>query len=398
MKHQLGRARQSAHTTTATAGDAPPLIWANIAVFALTMLTAVVAVPWFGIVHGYSAAAWIACVVFLCLNELSVTAGYHRLWAHRAYDAHWSVRLAYMVFGAMALQNSILIWSSNHRSHHSFVDDNERDPYSARRGFWFSHIGWMLRDYPSAHTTFANVKDLQRDPIVMFQHRHYLALALATNFGFPLLIGWLCGDLWGVLLLGGVLRLVVSHHFTFFINSLAHIWGNQPYTDRNTARDNGVLAFLTFGEGYHNFHHLYGSDYRNGVRWWQWDPTKWLIRGLAALKLARNLKRVPDVMIQRARLQMQLQRIEARLAQAAPRWPLPDLEKLKAQLAAEYQALATLVAEWSKAREAWVERTRAGLAERWERTRFRRETRAVLGNMRELRRRLSQLQAQLQTA
>ena len=99
MKHQLGRARQSAHTTTATAGDAPPLIWANIAVFALTMLTAVVAVPWFGIVHGYSAAAWIACVVFLCLNELSVTAGYHRLWAHRAYDAHWSVRLAYMVFG-----------------------------------------------------------------------------------------------------------------------------------------------------------------------------------------------------------------------------------------------------------------------------------------------------------
>ena len=104
---------------------------------------------------------------------------------------------------------------------------------------------------------------------------------LSTNFGLPLLMGWLCGDLWGVFLLAGVLRLVVSHHFTFFINSLAHMWGTQPYTDRNTARDNGALAVLTFGEGYHNFHHLYGSDYRNGVRWWQWDPTKWLIRSLA---------------------------------------------------------------------------------------------------------------------
>jgi stearoyl-CoA desaturase (delta-9 desaturase) len=366
-------------------------------VFSLTMLGAIVLVPWYGLVSGYGAAAWVSFVVFLCLNELSVTAGYHRLWAHRAYNAHWSVRLAYVVFGTMAVQNSVLVWASNHRTHHSFVDDNDRDPYSARRGFWFSHIGWMLRDYPSGNTTFANARDLQRDPMLVFQHRFYVPLALATNFGLPLLAGWLAGDLWGVFMLGGVLRLVVSHHFTFFINSLAHIWGNQPYTDRNTARDNGVLAVLTFGEGYHNFHHLYGSDYRNGVRWWQWDPTKWLIGGLAALGLARNLKRVPDVMIQRARLTMQLQRIEARLVQARTRWQMPDIDHLREQLAAEYQALTMLVGEWTKAREAWVERTRAGLAERWERASFRRQTREVLGNMRQLRRRLTMLQAQLQT-
>jgi stearoyl-CoA desaturase (delta-9 desaturase) len=383
---------------TTTARTAPPLVWTNILVFALTMLGAIVLVPWYGIVQGYSTAAWVSFVAFLCLNELSVTAGYHRLWAHRAYDAHWSVRLAYLLFGTMALQNSVMMWASNHRSHHSFVDDNDRDPYSAKRGFWFSHIGWMLRQYPSGQTTFSNARDLQRDPMLMFQHRFYVPLALATNFGLPLLAGWLAGDLWGVFLLGGVLRLVVSHHFTFFINSLAHMWGNQPYTDRNTARDNGLLAVLTFGEGYHNFHHLYGSDYRNGVRWWQWDPTKWLIGSLAALGLARNLKRVPDVMIQRARLTMQMQRIEARLSQAPSRWRLPDIENLREQLAGEYQALATLVGDWSKAREAWVERTRAGLAERWERTSFRRQTREVLGNMRLLRRRLAMLQAQLQTA
>lgn len=384
--------------TTTTTNEQAPLLWTNVAVFAFTTLAAVTLVPWFGIVHGYGTAAWVSFVVFLCLNELSITAGYHRLWAHGAYDAHWSVRVAYMLFGSMALQNTILMWASNHRSHHSFVDQDERDPYCAKRGFWFSHLGWMLRDYPSARTDFGNAKDLQRDPIVMFQHRHYIPLVLAMNFGLPLLTGWLVDDVVGVFLLGGVLRLVVSHHFTFFINSLAHMWGSQPYSDRNTSRDNGILAFLTFGEGYHNFHHLYGSDYRNGVRWWQWDPTKWLIRSLAALNLANNLRRVPDVMIQRARLQMQLKRIEARLNQPGSRWHLPDFDELKAQLAHEYQLLGTLVNEWSKARDAWIERTRAGLAERWERTRFRRETRAVLSNMRELHRRLSLMQAQLQAA
>ena len=92
------------------------------------------------------------------------------------------------------------------------------------------------------------------------------------------------GDIWGSLLLGGFLRLVVSHHCTFFINSLAHFWGSRPYTTENTARDNGILALFTWGEGYHNYHHLFQWDYRNGIRWYQWDPTKWLI---SAADLAR---------------------------------------------------------------------------------------------------------------
>ncbi len=105
---------------------------------------------------------------------------------------------------------------------------------------------------------------------------------------------------WALFLLAGVLRLVVSHHFTFFINSLAHMWGVQPYTDDNTARDNGVVALLTYGEGYHNFHHMFAHDYRNGVRWWQWDPSKWFINAMRWLGLARNLKTVPWFKIQRA--------------------------------------------------------------------------------------------------
>jgi len=215
------------------------------------------------------------------------------------------VRLLYLVFGTMALQNSVFAWCAGHRAHHLHVDDVDRDPYSARRGFWFSHIGWMLREYPSGRPDFSNIPDLKRDPMLAFQHRYYVPLALATNIGLPLILGILFHDVWGMLILAGVLRLVWSHHVTFFINSLAHMWGSRPYTEDNSARDNPVLAVITYGEGYHNFHHIFAHDYRNGVRWWQWDPTKWLIAGLQLFGLTRRLKRTPVFQIQRALLAMQ---------------------------------------------------------------------------------------------
>jgi stearoyl-CoA desaturase (delta-9 desaturase) len=212
----------------------------------------------------------------------------------------------------MALESSILTWSSGHRNHHRYIDDNQRDPYSARRGFWFSHIGWMLRDYPSGKRDDSNIPDLTSDPIAAFQDRYYVPLVLLTNLGLPLAIGWLAGELWGVFLLGGLLRLVVNHHATFFINSLAHVWGSQPYTTKNTARDNGLLAFLTYGEGYHNFHHCFAADYRNGVRWWQWDPAKWLIYGLSKVGLTRNLRRIPRERIRDARVEQRRNVLETK--------------------------------------------------------------------------------------
>ena len=254
-----------------------PVNWVTAIVFTVTPLAALIFVPWYGFAHGYSLAAWISFVLILAATGMAITSGYHRLWAHRTYQAHWSVRLIYLFFGTMALQNSVLIWASQHRMHHQFVDDVDRDPYSAKRGFWFSHIGWILRNYPSGEPDFTNAKDLQRDPMVMFQHRYYVPLAVGLNFALPLAIGFAVGDPLGVFLLAGLLRLVVNHHFTFFINSLAHMWGSQPYTDENSARDNGALALITYGEGYHNFHHIFQNDYRNGVRWWQYDPSKWLI-------------------------------------------------------------------------------------------------------------------------
>jgi stearoyl-CoA desaturase (Delta-9 desaturase) len=357
-----------------------PLNWVTTPVFVLTPLVTLTLVPWFGLTQGFSLAAWVSMFVLLLLNGMSITAGYHRLWAHRAYQAHWSVRLPMMLFGAMALQQSILVWASQHRIHHRFVDDVERDPYSAKRGFWFSHIGWILRNYKSGEPDFSNARDLERDPLVRFQHRYYYVIAIGMNVGLPLALGWLVGDVWGVLLLGGVVRLVISHHATFLINSAAHKWGTQPYTDENTARDNPILAFLTHGEGYHNFHHIFQNDYRNGVRWWQWDPTKWLIATFAGLGLATNLKRVPTMWIRRAQVAMQLKRAESALEgrrAALAATDEPQLERLRARIAAEYTSFRHSLEEWSRVRDEWYADRKQRLLQKWEERSFRSRMREI---------------------
>jgi stearoyl-CoA desaturase (delta-9 desaturase) len=323
---------------------------------------------------------------------MAITCGYHRLFAHCTYEAHPVLKVAYLMFGAMALQNSALNWAAGHRVHHRFIDDPERDPYCARRGFWFSHIGWMLRSYPSGEPDFSVVRDLQRDPLVMWQHRYYLFAALSTNFGLPLLVGYVVGDVWGVFLLAGVLRLVVSHHFTFFINSLAHMWGSQPYTDHNTARDNPVVALLTYGEGYHNFHHMFAHDYRNGLRWWQWDPSKWFISTMSLVGLTRNLKRVPWFRIQRALLDNQFQRAERKLASLPGR---AHMEHLRTRIAEEYDAFSKSVAEWAHLREQWLEETRRAMLERWEQSHLQARLRELEYGLRLQYRRMRVLQAQL---
>lgn len=366
--------------------------WPALLMFVITGAVAVSIVPWYGFSHGYHAGAWIWFAVLLSVNELSITCGYHRLFAHDTYEARPALKLFYLLFGGMALQNSALLWSAGHRVHHRYIDDPERDPYCARRGFWFSHIGWMLRNYPSGEPDLSTVRDLQRDPLVMWQHRHYLPLALIMNFGVPLLIGWASGDILGVLLLGGVLRLVVSHHLTFCINSLAHIVGIQPYTDENTARDNGVVALLTFGEGYHNFHHMFAHDYRNGVRWWQWDPSKWCIYAMHWIGLTRDLKRVPWFKIQRAKLDNQFRRAERQLARQAGG---ARIEHLRRRITEEYEAFRQAVTAWTQLREQWLQEARRAVTDRWERSLLQSRLKELENGLRLQSRRMRVLSAQL---
>ncbi|MEC7470455.1 MAG: fatty acid desaturase, partial [Pseudomonadota bacterium] len=175
--------------------------------------------------------------------------------------------------------------------------------------------------------------DLQKDKVVMWQHNHYLPIVLIANFGLTGFLGWLNGDIFSMILLAGVFRLVAVHHVTFFINSLAHFWGSQPYTDTNSARDNGILAFFTFGEGYHNFHHIFEYDYRNGIRWYQFDPTKWLIKGLSFVGLTKNLRTCPEERIEKARAAMQLKRASQKVSK------LPNAEEVMQTLQKEYDVL-----------------------------------------------------------
>lgn len=342
----------------------PIIRWDVGAVLFGTLAVSLTCVPLYWYLHGYDTSLWLGFVVFLAWNGLSITAGYHRLWAHKSYEAHWLVRLIYALGGALSIQNSIRVWASNHRTHHRYTDDVDHDPYSARRGLWFSHIGWMLRDYPASQTDFANVKDLDRDPIVRWQHNHYWALVITMNVAVPMLVGYLLGDMWGGLLLMGFLRLVICHHTTFFINSLAHFWGRQPYSDLHSARDNGFIALLTYGEGYHNYHHTFQWDYRNGVRWYQFDPSKWLIASLAKLKLASNLKIAAPELVEKSRAAMQLKQATLKLS----KFKSSNAEKWLALLDDEYEQLVNKINEWSAVRQRWMDLKKADLKKRWEET------------------------------
>jgi stearoyl-CoA desaturase (delta-9 desaturase) len=332
----------------------PPLLWMQTILFSSTLLIALIGVPWYGISVGFSWSGWLGFVLVLGANGMSITAGYHRLWAHNSYKAHGILKVLFALFGAAATQNSILIWASGHRRHHRHVDDIVQDPYSAQKGLWYSHIGWMLRDYPASSDDFSNARDLQRDKVVMWQHRNYLLLVLTMNIAPAVILGFITGHMLENILLAGFLRLVVSHHTTFFINSLAHYWGRRPYTDENSARDNDFLALLTYGEGYHNYHHIFQNDYRNGIRWWQYDPTKWLIKTASWMGLTWDLRKVPEFKVKRALLTMQFKRAEQTLRNREG----ADDKQFGAFLEQEYQQFCELVNDWNAISQRWVDAKR----------------------------------------
>jgi stearoyl-CoA desaturase (Delta-9 desaturase) len=196
-------------------------------------------------------------------------------------------------------------------------------------------------------------------------------------------------------LLAGVLRLVFSHHLTFCINSLAHIVGTRPYTTANTARDNGLVALLTFGEGYHNFHHQFAHDYRNGVRWWQWDPSKWLINALHWTGLAKNLKRVPWFKIRRAMLEIQFLRAKQELARQVGSAPFDELRR---RVAEEYESFIKSVATWTALREQSIADAKRALVNRWENSNLPSRLKALEDGLHEQYRRMQLIGAQLGTA
>ncbi|KAG1048422.1 hypothetical protein G6F43_009188 [Rhizopus delemar] len=264
-------------------------------------------------------------IVYYFITGLGITAGYHRMWAHRAYRGSLLLRWLFSFAGAGAVEGSIYWWSRGHRAHHRWTD-TDKDPYSAHRGFFFSHFGWMLVKRPNNRIGYADVADLKADSVVAFQHRLYPYFALGMGFLFPTLVaglGW--GDFRGGFFYAAVARLVFVHHATFCVNSLAHYLGEASFDDHNTPRDHWITALATLGEGYHNFHHQFPQDYRNAIKYTQYDPTKWLIIVLSWFGLAYELKEFPSNEVSKGRIFMQEKKIREEKSKLFYGVPLKDL-------------------------------------------------------------------------
>ncbi|MGZ5442939.1 MAG: acyl-CoA desaturase [Thermoanaerobaculia bacterium] len=289
--------------------------WVNILFLTLTPVIGIAGTAAYTYYRGFSLWMPLLTVGMYLAVGMSICAGYHRFFSHKSYEAHPIVQAFFAFFGAMAAENSILEWSSQHRVHHKH-SDKDWDPYNIKRGFWWAHIVWIFYKNENADGTFANAPDLKANPIVMWQHRWNKVILIAGGFGIPTLIGAAFGDPLAGLLWGGFTRLVVIHHTTFFVNSLAHYLGKPAFNAEATARDNWLVAMVTLGEGYHSFHHRFPADFRNGIRWYHWDPAKWFIALGRHVGLTSNLLTTPLPQIEQARMSAALRVVEPKMATA----------------------------------------------------------------------------------
>ena len=331
-------------------------------------LTAVPAYIWFFGIDWFQIGLFFA-MFFAC--GFSITLGYHRLYSHLTFQAHWIVRLLTLIFGAGAFETSVLLWTCEHRAHHKHVDHDE-DPYCISKGFFHAHMGWLMFKL-NPLPPFDNVADLQKDPLVMWQYRYIHLIAVSVAFVFPAILGFAWGG-WvsalGAFLIAGVARIVVLQHCTFCINSLCHYMGKRPYSSRCSARDSWLMAIVTFGEGYHNYHHEFQYDYRNGVKPWQIDPTKWMIWTLSKLGLVSKLRRVPAEKIVLAELAEAQRQLETVLAS-------PGLnDAASAFIRSAYHRLQTIAQQLAQRKAEQLEVTRAMLSE------LRNEIRAATSSIR----------------
>ncbi|CAL1678949.1 unnamed protein product [Lasius platythorax] len=234
---------------------------------------------------------WLYAVTVLA--TMGVTAGTHRLWCHRTYKAKWPLRFILMLFQSAAFQNDIYVWVRDHRMHHKYTD-TDADPYNASRGFFFSHIGWlMVRKHPDiiSKGVTINMSDIEQDPIVIFQRKWYPYLMALCCFIVPMLVPMWAWDesLWYAWHMA-LARYAINLNGTWSVNSVAHIWGVRPYDKSITPTDNLAVSFMAFGEGWHNYHHVFPWDYKGTEFGHYLNLTTTFIDFSAYLGLAYDLK------------------------------------------------------------------------------------------------------------
>ncbi|MCB1118528.1 MAG: acyl-CoA desaturase [Chlamydiia bacterium] len=325
--------------------------WAPVLFLTIYQAILLVALPLYLIFGHPTLTLFTLTFVLFWVTGTAITFGYHRLFSHRAFKTNPLIETLTLFFASLTFQGSALRWSYEHRLHHAHVD-TEKDPYSITKGFWFAHCLWLINKPKPIEPTV--VADLMKNPRVMFQHRHAKSCMILSNVFTTLLIAYFTQDLLGAFILTFGLRLFCVHHCTWFINSLAHTWGSQHFCTEHTAVDNFIISLLTFGEGYHNYHHTYARDYRNGTRWYQFDPTKWIIWTLSKCGLATNLRRVSPELISKKiiheRTHLILDQFESRF-NAATKELADHLDTLSNHLSDQLTRLNALKQSLSPSRE-----------------------------------------------
>ncbi|RAH39688.1 acyl-CoA desaturase [Aspergillus brunneoviolaceus CBS 621.78] len=340
---------KTANTSAVRTGDVPKQV--HIADTPITLrnwhqhidwlnVIMIIGIPLYGCIQAFwvplqfKTAIW--AIAYYFFTGLGITAGYHRLWSHSSYSATLPLRIWLAAAGGGAVEGSARWWSRLHRAHHRYTD-TDQDPYSVNKGLFYSHFGWMIFKQNPKRIGRTDISDLNEDPVVVWQHRHYLLVVAVMGMGVPMLGAGLWGDWWGGFVYAGILRIFFVQQATFCINSLAHWLGEQPFDDRNSPRDHAITALATLGEGYHNFHHEFPSDYRNAIQWYQYDPTKWVIWLWKQMGLAYDLKVFRANEIEKGRVQQMQKKVDQRRARLDWGTPIKDLPVLEWE---EYVELA----------------------------------------------------------
>jgi len=254
---------------------------------------------------GVGPAALIVALIFYVIRGFGVTAGYHRLLAHRAFRAARPVQFLLALAGSLAIQGGPLWWVAHHRGHHRYTE-TEKDIHSPRtQGFWRAHIGWML-SAESFRENGANARDLYRVPELKFLQQHYGWIVLGQGAAIYALgagLGALGVETSGpqMLVWAYFIATVALWHATFMVNSVCHLWGSRPFDADDSSTNNWLVAILALGEGWHNNHHKFAYSARHGLEWWQFDLTWVLLRGMEKLGLVSELRLPRPRMLERAR-------------------------------------------------------------------------------------------------
>jgi stearoyl-CoA desaturase (delta-9 desaturase) len=281
-------------TEETTEQKRPPLkfVWRNIVLFSFLHLAALYGMfllPW------AKPQTWLFTFMMYIMGALGITAGAHRLWAHRSYKAKLPLRILLAFFNSMAFQNDIIEWSRDHRAHHKY-SETDADPHNAKRGFFFAHMGWLLvRKHPDvkAKGKQIDLSDLMRDPVCQIQRKVYLPSVVLLVFVMPTMVPvYFWGEsAWAAYFIA-IFRLILALNITWLVNSAAHTWGNKPYDKFINPSENFFVTFGAIGEGFHNYHHTFPHDYSTSEFGWRFNLTTFFIDTMKKIGWAYDCKKM----------------------------------------------------------------------------------------------------------